>query len=924
MTRRLRMSAWLRLFAVLGGVALCDVSHAQPVHEFPVPTAGAAPEDIAAGPDGALWFTEKDASKIGRITTQGAFTEYPLTPGVEPEGITGGPDGNVWFTERHANAIGRITPQGALTEFPVSAGSVPTAIASGPDGNLWFTERSGNSIGRITPSGVVTEFPLPSGSSGPDSIAAGSDGRLWFGMQISSQIGRISTSGNIEVSPLPPSGVPGGGGATPRDVTTGPDQNIWVTLAVDNPTGGAAFGALLRIVPASCTPSSCTITPFPLIGRGALEGIVTGPDNQLWVVDRANAKVIRVSTAGTPIDDFSLTAGSNPKGIASGPDSAVWVAEDDGNRIARIASGGGGPTPTPTTSPTPTPTPTPGNLPDLSVSKTVAVSGAAGSQTLLYTLTYGNAGGVPSPDVLVHESVPFFTSFQPDASDPRWSCDPPPEWAPIVGGGACQLHVGPLGPGQTGTASFSVVEGLAEVALPDSFPIYNLASILGDGGDANASDNLFDLATPEASCDDAATPVDYLLCLFHGASEKAPPPASKSWLGGVLQAAREYIDVMRICYRTRDFLITSPGGRAFYFEYHALSPEIRSLLGSDATLRNLGLAVIGSWEPAVQALIDGNGGGVTFTQAMSDDMVAFLDRLAQIGVSPELRAQAQGHAARVPSLVGRTMQDAALYFDQTPCEAGQGDLCLNGGRFRVHVDWRVPAQGRRGVGTPVSLTDDTGYFWFFNDANVELVVKALDGRPVNQHYWVFYGALSNVEYTLTVTDTHTGVVRTYTSASGDQASVGDTGAFAGVRGPAAADGRDDAELYASFAALSPPPPPEPATDACTAGSDALCLNGNRFRVSVDWEVPKQGRSGHATAVPITGDTGYLWFFTTSNVELVVKVLDGRSVNGHYWVFYGALSNVKYTITVKDTVTGAVRTYDNPDGLQASFSDTSAF
>src|SRR5262249_9039835 len=149
--------------------------------------------------------------------------------------------------------------------------------------------------------------------------------------------------------------------------------------------------------------------------------------------------------------------------------------------------------------------------------------------------TYANAGGAPSNNVVVHETVPFFTTFLPDASDSAWTCDPPTSWAPIVGGGACQLALGALGPGQTNAATFAVREGLTELPLPDAFPIYNLASILGEGGDSNPNNNLFDLATPEASCDDAATPVDFLLCLAHGASESAPPP--ESWLGQLAQKA---------------------------------------------------------------------------------------------------------------------------------------------------------------------------------------------------------------------------------------------------------------------------------------------------------------------------------------------------------------------------------------------------
>jgi len=115
-----------------------------------------------------------------------------------------------------------------------------------------------------------------------------------------------------------------------------------------------------------------------------------------------------------------------------------------------------------------------------------------------------------------------------------------------------------------------------------------------------------------------------------------------------------------------------------------------------------------------------------------------------------------------------------------------------------------------------------------------------------------------------------------------------------------------------------------ASAPCVPSSAALCLNSGRFTVQVAWQVPAQGTSGAGTAVPLTTDTGYFWFFSSNNVELVVKVVDGCAVNGHFWVFYGALTNVQYTITVTDSLTGDVRSYVNPDGNQASVADVSAF
>ena len=87
-----------------------------------------------------------------------------------------------------------------------------------------------------------------------------------------------------------------------------------------------------------------------------------------------------------------------------------------------------------------------------------------------------------------------------------------------------------------------------------------------------------------------------------------------------------------------------------------------------------------------------------------------------------------------------------------PCTPSPTTLCLNDSRFEVEVSWR-DSRGRTGVGQAKSITADTGYFWFFSEANIELVIKVLDARSINQKYWVFFGALSSVEYDLTVKDT---------------------------------------------------------------------------------------------------------------------------------------------------------------------------
>src|ERR1700751_50699 len=89
------------------------------IREHRIPSADSKPYIAGQGPDGALWFCESGASKIGRLDPdRGSFTEFALpTPNATPIGITLGGDGNLWFAEKAANKIGRIPRRGEITEF---------------------------------------------------------------------------------------------------------------------------------------------------------------------------------------------------------------------------------------------------------------------------------------------------------------------------------------------------------------------------------------------------------------------------------------------------------------------------------------------------------------------------------------------------------------------------------------------------------------------------------------------------------------------------------------------------------------------------------------------------------------------------------------------------------------------------------------
>ncbi len=98
------------------------------------------------------------------------------------------------------------------------------------------------------------------------------------------------------------------------------------------------------------------------------------------------------------------------------------------------------------------------------------------------------------------------------------------------------------------------------------------------------------------------------------------------------------------------------------------------------------------------------------------------------------------------------------------CFAGPESLCLMGGRFQVSATYSVDGDGGQAQALPA--TTDAGQFTFFDEANVELDIKVLDGCAITNYVWVFIAGLTDVGVEITVTDTITGAVRSYASEDG--------------------------------------------------------------------------------------------------------------------------------------------------------------
>ena len=296
---------------------------------------GAQPQEVALGPDGNLWFTD-DASGVFKFSPKTlrpvACSSSPSTVScqvsanaVAPDDIVAGPDGAMWFTQSNGGK-----PKGA------SAGSVPglDAITLGPDARLWFTEPAVDRIGEITPQAAgpaVHEFALPaadrlaSGVGSPvtstDAIAPGPGGDIWFTEQGSSAIGVMGTSGALVhkfALPIP------GTSPAPLGITEGPNETMWFT---ENSTNQVA---------SITTSGTITLHPLPAAADGP-ESIVYGPDGNLWFTDDTGVSSLDPTTGKVTV---YRAHGSllGPAGVTVGPDCAsIWFTEPSADRLGRIS-----------------------------------------------------------------------------------------------------------------------------------------------------------------------------------------------------------------------------------------------------------------------------------------------------------------------------------------------------------------------------------------------------------------------------------------------------------------------------------------------------------------------------------------------------------------------------------------------------------
>jgi hypothetical protein len=113
------------------------------------------------------------------------------------------------------------------------------------------------------------------------------------------------------------------------------------------------------------------------------------------------------------------------------------------------------------------------------------------------------------------------------------------------------------------------------------------------------------------------------------------------------------------------------------------------------------------------------------------------------------------------------------------------------------------------------------------------------------------------------------------------------------------------------------------------GQQILELHGVLFSVAVEWSTPDGTLKGEAFAVPTSEEGGYFWFFSPTNPEVYVKIVDGTPVNGRWWIFISSTTNLEFRVHVGylqlfEPPLVISKTYVSPAGANRNFIDTTFF
>jgi hypothetical protein len=205
----------------------------------------------------------------------------------------------------------------------------------------------------------------------------------------------------------------------------------------------------------------------------------------------------------------------------------------------------------------------------------------------------------------------------------------------------------------------------------------------------------------------------------------------------------------------------------------AVNAQLRFYLSTDKTITTSDILVGGfRWDPLTTWSEDFDGEEFT-VPANTPAGIYYVGAIAGVGdFAPDALTYNNTWVIPTPLTVGTTTTPGV-------CTPSATQICIGENRFAVKVAWRTSG-GQSGQGQMIKYTGDSGLTWFFGPDNIEMITKVVNAciPTFGNKYWFFAAATTDVEYTITVTDTRTGRVKTYFHGAGTPApAITDTGAF---------------------------------------------------------------------------------------------------------------------------------------------------
>jgi virginiamycin B lyase len=292
------------------------------LQEYPVPR-GSHPHDVAAAPDGAIWYTAQASGQLGRLDpASGATRQIALGDRSAPHGVIVGPDGAPWITDGGMNAIVRVDPATEQVQtFPLPANragaNLNTAVFD-KRGVLWFTGQTGI-YGRLDPKiGTVEVFDAPRGG-GPYGITATPDGTVYYASLAGSHIARLDPETG-QATPIDPPTA--GQGA--RRVWSDSRGRVWVSEWNAGQLG-------------MYDPAANSWREWKLPGERPQAYAVFVDDRDIvWLSDFGANAIVRFDPATEQFESFGLPSSTASVRQIHGRPGEVWGAESGVDKIVVI------------------------------------------------------------------------------------------------------------------------------------------------------------------------------------------------------------------------------------------------------------------------------------------------------------------------------------------------------------------------------------------------------------------------------------------------------------------------------------------------------------------------------------------------------------------------------------------------------------